>query len=142
MTRIEAVWILSLSLLLLWIILASRNSDLSQANERLVNQHMEYLAGQLRFKMDQRPQDVDPWPDFLVGPGAVPSTPEFSQSAPLQTLLPAPIYIPTDPWGSAYIFRKDPEKNVWRIQCQGDQPSTDGLDETAFAQYEIFPPGS
>jgi len=103
---------------------------------------MEYLAGQLKFKMDRHSQNLDQWPEFLVGPGIAPTYSGLPQPAPLQMLLPAPMYLPIDPWGGAYIFRKDPEKNIWLIQCQGDQPSTNKLGASGFAQYEILPPGS
>lgn len=138
MTRAELLWILGLSAFILGIIFWSWRSDLVDARERLARQQLSFLAGQIRFAMENQGDDVDQWPALMAGPGEQPEALQQLKPASLEQVLPDYTYLPSDPWLGAYALRKN-DDGTWLLICLGAEQSWTAQAEPALS-FQLFPP--
>ena len=128
-----------MSAFILGIIFWSWRTDLTQARQRLANQQLNYLAGQIRYVMEVQADQLEQWPPLLSGPGNQPSALEQLNPASFSQVLPEYVYLPEDPWQGAWSLQLAADGTWWLLGLgpSGTWPSQP--DEAEYA-YLIFPP--
>jgi len=140
LTRAELTWILGLSALILGIIFWSWRTDLVQARDRLANQQIAFLVGQIRFALEVDPGHGDQWPQLMAGPGSQPDALQAKNPAQLDSALSAHTYLPQDPWGGAYILQWQEQSKNWLLQCCGPKQNWAIERGQLYLSHPIFPP--
>jgi hypothetical protein len=102
--RTETLWILILSVAVVFTILGTLNADRRGRDLRETQDGLRYLAGQISFALSRDPSVGESWPDALHGEGKLPEG--LSESQALSSVLPAHVFVPDDPHGRAYSLRR------------------------------------
>ncbi len=122
------------------LILGTLRHDLSQAKVRRASDVLDYLTAQVHHAMQTA--DESQWPATLVGPGEVPRELPLETSG-LADLLAPTVFLPTDPWGHAYVIsRQDTMKRpTWLVRSAGPRnqlPTAQDLGQALIR--ELIPP--
>ncbi len=106
LTRGEWLWTLLLLSVIVATIVGTLHAEVERGKMRMAADTLAYLASQVYWSLEQgnwaNPEDLGyPW----VGPGKLPEGLKLAKpQAELQNLLPDKTYLPTDPWGHAYVL--------------------------------------
>jgi hypothetical protein len=140
LSRAEWLWIVGLGLGITLLILGTLRHDLTQAKVRRASDVLDYLTAQVHQAMQTA--DENQWPTTLVGPGEVPS--ELPLEMPLLAdLLADTVFLPTDPWGHAYVIsRQDAMKRpTWLVRSAGPHNQLPAAKDVGQALVrELIPP--
>jgi len=104
LTRTETIWVFILVAVCAFAILGSLRSDEAGRNLREAQDELQYLAGQVRFALEVDPLHGEAWPPLMISEGTSPSGLAATES--LSRALGSELFLPSDPWGSAYVCEK------------------------------------
>lgn len=126
LTRMEAIWLALLAVAVVFAILGSLKADRDARRLRQAQDGLQYLKGQFRYALEQAPDGGSAWPATLHGPGDPPA--ELESATALREVLVADAFVPTDPWGRAYVAERT-APGRWALWCAGAAGARLALDD-------------
>ena len=124
LSRVEALWLLLLGVVVTAVILWTLGRELDRARARHARDLMDYLAGHLQLALG--PQ-LEGWPEgvsLLYGPGDPPVPLGGEGQRQLREVLPETVFLPADPWGRAFLVEQQADGPVLLCGGPDGDPST------------------
>ena len=134
LTRPEILWTVMLTVVIVSLIVRTRDGELQRARERYLQDGLHYLQGQIYLAMElaeARGESLAEQDFPFVGPGKLPRGLEADDVRSLETLLDG-LHVPEDPWQRAYVLRLVGRPDSRHLQVLSAGPGgvmPDALDE-------------